>query len=360
MKIPRYIFISEKRRETKDCFLQIFKDEKPEKIVIVTSHSLEKRSRWLLDFVRKESGSVKKLIIEGSGRKALENTRKGIRAENADFCIGIGGGKILDIAKYASYSEKIRFLSFPTLLSHDGIASPVAVIRDGKHWSESRRAKSPCAVIVDLKTVGSASSESLLSGIGDLTANLFASLDAEVFKEKNKKTYNELAVNIGRSASLLVFPRFSEVAIEKISTKDLKHLSWGLILSGISMAIAGNSFPASGAEHKISHGIDYVFDHPYHHGYTVSLGSVLSAFLHKKYRKEIIDFNHSLGLPIEHDDIGLERDAFIEAILYASTIRPDRYTVLEEKRLTRRRIIILLDKIRRERKDKERRENGTR
>jgi glycerol-1-phosphate dehydrogenase [NAD(P)+] len=277
--------------------------------------------------------------------RALERIADTIAREKWDLCVGIGGGRILDIAKFASFLNRVPFISFPTLLSHDGIASPVAVIRDGKHWSESRVAESPCAVIIDLETVARAPETSLLSGVSDLTANLFASLDSELRGPKPAGEYDSLAAAIGRSASQLVFPGFQGLSIETLTTEQAKQLAWGLVLSGIAMSICGSSRPASGAEHKISHAVDYLFPVSVSHGFTVSVGNVVSAFLHEQYREEIIAFNSSLGLPVTGDDIGIGKKDFAEAILYASRIRPDRYTILEEKKLTRKEIHRLLDEI---------------
>ncbi|MCK4234988.1 iron-containing alcohol dehydrogenase [candidate division WOR-3 bacterium] len=345
MKIPRYIYITERKRETMDAFKRIFKIEQPKKILIVTSTSTAKKVKWITDFLLTDEIPAEKLLTEKNDKDVLKKTKEKIKNGSFDLCIGIGGGKILDIAKYASFSEKIQFLSFPTLLSHDGIASPVAVIRDGKHWSESRRANSPFAVIIDIKVVSDGTTESILSGTGDLVANLFASIDAEIFKEKDLKAYNKLSISIARAASLLVFPHFSKISVKKISEEDLKKLAKGLILSGIAMSIAGNSRPASGAEHKISHAIDYIFSPSVSHGYTVSIGNVISAFLHNEYKSEIVEFNYSLGLPVLCDDVGIKKEEFIDVILYAGKIRPDRYTILEEKKLTEKEVIKLLNEI---------------
>lgn len=350
MKIPQYIHITESKKETKEAFECIFQSEQPKRLLIVTSGASGRKLKWLFDFLLSNRTKAEKLLIEKSDKRALEKTLEKIKKGSFDFCIGIGGGKILDIAKYTSYVERIRFVSFPTLLSHDGISSPVAVIRDGKHWSESRTAESPYAVIIDLKTVAEAPTASLLSGIGDLVANLFASMDAEVYKKKNKEGYNALATGIAHSASLLVFPNFSKISIKKISKNELRHLAWGLIMSGIAMSIAGNSRPSSGAEHKISHAIDYLFSPSVTHGFTVSIGNVISAFLHKKFRQEIVEFNLSLGLPVLCEDIGIKKEKFVDAVLYAGKIRPDRYTILEEKKLTKKGVLKLLDKIEETRK----------
>jgi glycerol-1-phosphate dehydrogenase [NAD(P)+] len=277
--------------------------------------------------------------------RALEKAVYSIKKNQASLCIGIGGGRVLDVAKFACFSGNIPFVSFPLLLSHDGIASPVAVIHDGKKWSESRTAASPLGVIVDLETVAREPKHSILSGISDLTANLFASLDVELAGAEHGGGYDSLATAIARSASQLVFPRFQEYSLDSPSVEQMRNLAWGLILSGIAMSIAGSSRPASGAEHKISHAIDYLCPVPVSHGFTVSVGNVISAFLHGHYQKEIILFNTSLGLPVIGDDIGIGKADFVKVMLHARTIRPDRYTILEEKNLTRSAIDKLLDRI---------------
>jgi len=350
MRIPKYIHITKSKKETKESFAKIIEAERSQKLLIVTSAVAGKSTEWLCDFLLAKNRKSKKLLFKKNDKKVPGKVTERLEDDSFDLCVGIGGGKILDIAKYASFKQKVKFISFPTQLSHDGIASPVTVIKEGKHWSESRKAVSPYAVIVDLTTVGNSPTESLLSGIADLTANLFASMDAEKYKDRNKKEYNTVAVSIARTAALLVFPHFSNLAIKYISEKDLKQLAWGLILSGIAMSIAGNSSPASGAEHKISHSIDYFFPSSIPHGFKVSLGNVISAFLHKKYRKEIVKFNLSLGLPVISEDIGIERQELVKVVLHARKIRTGRYTIIEETRLKEKDVLKLFEEVEQMRK----------
>ena len=41
-----------------------------------------------------------------------------------DMIVGCGGGRVLDVAKYAAFQAKKPFLSVPTQATHDGICSP--------------------------------------------------------------------------------------------------------------------------------------------------------------------------------------------------------------------------------------------
>ncbi len=348
LRIPQYIFIGDSRGDTEHAFEHLLKKRTGCRILMLASALPGTDISWLAELLASYDGALELMHIDKGNSKTVQRVVANIKKHGAMMCIGAGGGKVLDVAKYASFLSTIPFVAYPTLLSHDGIASPVAVIPEGEHWSESRMAESPYGVIVDLQTVSEAPLHATLSGISDLTANLFAALDAERFRAEDEGEYASLATALARSASQLVFPGFSKRALHAPSAKQVKPLAWGLVLSGIAMAISGDSRPASGAEHKISHAIDYLFRLPVTHGFTVSVGNVISAFLHGAYEREIIRFNKTLGLPVTGEDIGLGDKDFARAILYASKVRPERRTILEEKSLTEKEILKLLERIRAE------------
>ena len=54
-------------------------------------------------------------------------------SNNTDAVIGIGGGKVIDVAKYVGFLRKIPFYSVPTSSSSDGFSSSSAsLLVDGK------------------------------------------------------------------------------------------------------------------------------------------------------------------------------------------------------------------------------------
>ncbi len=69
--------------------------------------------------------------------------------------LGVGGGKIIDVAKLASTQSNLHFISVPTAASHDGIASPRASIRDG-NGTVSLESQSPIGVIADTEIISKA------------------------------------------------------------------------------------------------------------------------------------------------------------------------------------------------------------
>jgi glycerol-1-phosphate dehydrogenase [NAD(P)+] len=129
----------------------------------------------------------------------------------------------------------------------------------------------------------------------DLVSNLSALEDWKLGSKRNGEYIN----NFAYSLSLLSANSILNYSREDLYTDPfLQSLAYGLILSGLSMVIAGSSRPCSGAEHQISHVIDELYpDRATLHGIQVAWGHLL---LEHKYRKKnlktILDFFTSVGL----------------------------------------------------------------
>ena len=93
--------------------------------------------------------------------------------------LGIGGGKIIDVAKLSSHNRGVYFVSMPTTASHDGIVSPLASIKD-PNTSTSAKAQSPIAVIADTEIIAQSPFRLLSAGCADLIANFTAIKDWEL------------------------------------------------------------------------------------------------------------------------------------------------------------------------------------
>ena len=74
----------------------------------------------------------------------------------ANFLLGVGSGRSIDLAKLASTRLELPFISMPTAASHDGIASSRASIVDNGR-STSVQAQAPIAVIADTENYFSSS-----------------------------------------------------------------------------------------------------------------------------------------------------------------------------------------------------------
>lgn len=248
-----------------------------------------------------------------------------LRADYYDAVVGIGGGRTLDVAKYAASMIGLGYVAVATNLAHDGLASPVAsLVAHGRKGSFGVHI--PIAVFVDIDYVVEAPREQIIGGIGDVLSNLNAVADWELAARVHGEEVDGLAAVMARSAAEAVLYRPDGIE----SPSFLTTLAESLILSGLAMGVAGTSRPCSGACHEISHALDAMYDGVAGHGEQVALGALFASFLREDPVTE--DLHRALvrhGLPVLPEDLGLSDDRFVAAVVEAPLTRPDRFTVLE-------------------------------
>lgn len=251
------------------------------------------------------------------------------------FVLGFGGGRALDVGKCVARQTSGIFVSMPTHPSHDGIASPVAVLKDARGVSQSVAGVMPTGVLVDLGLLARASERTVAAGTGDLISNLSAIADWQLAEEDTGERVDDYALLLADQSALLVL-RYLEGGGRISEPGYRKRLVEGLILSGIAMNIAGSSRPASGAEHEFSHAIDALFPGKATlHGFQVAFGMLIAEKLREKDIAPLKRVFAGVGLPTTVAALGLTLDEAAEALAHAPKTRPDRYTILEKRGLTR-------------------------
>ncbi len=266
------------------------------------------------------------MFIKGGTIVDVRNVEAKIKKEAPDLVLGIGGGRILDTVKLASSRTYIPFVLVPTSLSHDGIISPVAVIDfDGEVRSVG--AIAPNGVVVDIGIIEKAPKILKLAGCGDLVSNLSALEDWKLAAKYKGEKIDYFAYMLSKTGARNII--FSEY--EPFSRNFLKDLAEGLAASGLSMIIAGNSRPASGAEHLISHALDIILGRKNPHGIQVGVATIFTQALRGKDTGKIIEFYKKIGFPLSPMEIGVDRETFMEAVKLAPATRKGRFTILDIK-----------------------------
>jgi glycerol-1-phosphate dehydrogenase [NAD(P)+] len=247
------------------------------------------------------------------------------REYRADAIMGLGGGKAIDVAKYAAKQVSKIFISFPTAPSHDGIASPFASIK-GVGEVRSVEAVTPIAIFVDLDYMIRSPRRLLIAGVGDLIAKFTAVLDWRLAHLLQNEYYAEYAASLAIHSAKHVISAWRR--IKNASLDSYRIVVEGLISSGVAMCIAGSTRPASGAEHLFSHALDLVANYPALHGEQVGVGTIMMAYLHGKNWRKIRYILKALGAPVSAKELGVSKEKIIEALTIAHKIRPERYTIL--------------------------------
>ncbi|QGV77572.1 iron-containing alcohol dehydrogenase family protein [Streptomyces ficellus] len=250
-----------------------------------------------------------------------------IKGKRYDAVVGLGGGKIIDVAKYAAARVGVPMVSVATNLSHDGICSPVSTL-DNDNGRGSYGVPSPIAMVIDLDVIRDAPARFVRSGIGDAISNISSIADWELSHRHTGEQVDGLAAAMARTAGESVLRHPGTVADDEF----LIVLAEALVLTGIAMSISGDTRPASGACHEISHAFDLL--HPARsalHGEQVGLGAAFAMHLRGAHEQSglFAEVLRRHGLPVLPEEIGFSPDEFVAAVEFAPQTRPGRFTVLE-------------------------------
>jgi glycerol-1-phosphate dehydrogenase [NAD(P)+] len=308
------------------------------------------------DFLKEYSGDKPLVIAAGSNvtfkvRKAVEaalpdvpvwvevaaadtqNVDKVIASSSGSGCIvGVGGGKSVDVGKLAAFKMHLPFFSVPTSASHDGISSPFASLK-GLDRPYSVMAKPPVGILADIDVIASAPKRLLASGCGDLVSKLTAVKDWELAHRVTGEYYGSYSASLALMSANTVLDRSKMLG--GFGKESVRELVEALISTGVAAGIAGSSRPCSGSEHLFSHYLDILAPESGLHGEKCGIGTIMMAKLHRIDWRRVRSALRNVGAPTEAAQIGADDSKVIESLVKASSIRPERYTILSRKKLTR-------------------------
>ena len=299
-------------------------------LMIAGSKSYDLAGRSICDLLSEEDLQVEVLQIKTMSIKDMMIIEEKIEELKPQVLLGVGGGTVIDAAKISSGSQNIPFISIPTTVSHDGIASPLASIK-GSDKPYSILTQAPLAIIADTDVITQAPWRFVTSGCGDVISKLTAVKDWKLAHHEVNEYYGGYAASLALMSAKIVIENADEI----ISRKDegLRVLLEALISCGVAMSIAGSSRPCSGSEHLFSHALDMLNLHHAMHGEQCGVGSILIAYLYKSNWQQIKNTLKQIGAPTTAEELGVKDDEIIKALELAAKIRPERYTVLHKLNL---------------------------
>ncbi|MFF9909725.1 iron-containing alcohol dehydrogenase family protein [Streptomyces sp. NPDC013457] len=265
--------------------------------------------------------------VDGGTIDAAVKLADAIRGQRYDAVVALGGGKIIDVTKYAAARVGLPLVAIATNLSHDGICSPVSTL-DNDNGRGSYGVPTPIALVIDLDVIRDAPVRYVRSGIGDAVSNLSAIADWELSHRETGEPVDGLAAAMARSAGEAVLRHPGGVGDDDF----LVTLSEGLVMSGIAMSISGDTRPSSGACHEISHAFDLLFpQRAASHGEQCGLGAAFAMHLRGAADGSlgIVETLRRHGLPVTPEEMGFSVDEFVQAVSFAPQTRPGRFTILE-------------------------------
>lgn len=278
-----------------------------------------------------------------------------IKSRGAEAVIAVGSGTLHDISRMSAYATGIPFISVPTAPSVDGFNSKGApiIIRGDKQTISSI---GPAAIFADLDILTKAPSELVAAGFGDMLGKYTSLFDWTFGSIAGGEPYSGVVADMTRKALLQCVEHVGEIADR--TPEGIRLLTGALLESGFAMLLFGQSHPASGAEHHLSHYWETTFlrtgRRQILHGAKVGVACAeISELYHRlasedklpvddEAKKQEIEnavkaipdsgqiraWLAQVGGPSSLEQLGVDRDLFERSLKEAHRIRLNRFTLL--------------------------------
>jgi len=301
-------------------------------LIVAGSKTFDIAGKTVKELLEDDGLEVSTFLVESATVKDVEAVKEKIRVLKPQVVFGVGGGTKIDVAKLSSAYQEVPFISVPTTASHDGIVSPLSSVKGlGKPYSVM--AQAPIAIIADTEMIMQAPWRLATSGCSDVIAKFTAVKDWKLAYEEKGEYYGGYAASLALMSATLVMKNAKLIKPE--NEEGLRVLLEALISCGVSMSIAGSSRPCSGSEHLFGHALDVVKPNCALHGEQCGVGTIMMAYLHRANWRRIRDTLKMLGAPTTARELNVENEDVVKALEMAATMRPERYTILNELNLTR-------------------------
>ncbi|MBQ7642981.1 MAG: iron-containing alcohol dehydrogenase, partial [Clostridia bacterium] len=183
-----------------------------------------------------------------------EETEKG--SKNADYLLAVGSGSLNDVAKAVSTKLGINCGVLATAASMDGYCSKGSALMRGG-FKVTDPVHTPSDVLIDADIIKTAPRLMTASGFGDIVGKFTCLTDWKLANILKGEEINEKAYQMMEKAREECMSAYDGLVSN--DPKAVEKLTDALIVAGLAMAECGNSRPASGSEHHISHFLEMDF-----------------------------------------------------------------------------------------------------
>jgi len=181
--------------------------------------------------------------------EAIQEMQKQL-TKHTDLIIGVGSGVIQDLCKYVSFEAGLPYDIIATAPSMDGYASKGAAMIIG-NMKITYTAHVPEVIIGDVYILKDAPMDMIRSGYGDILGKYSCLNDWKLSKVILDEYFCDYVYEL--TYEMLLKTRNLGNQLQKRDPEAIQTLMEALVGVGIAMAYVGNSRPASGSEHHMSH-----------------------------------------------------------------------------------------------------------
>ncbi|BCU67343.1 glycerol-1-phosphate dehydrogenase [Sulfolobales archaeon HS-7] len=335
--LPMRVYIGHGIVRNLEIYLEQLRATNCNFLVITGPHVRSILESAVSEFFMKNTVDV--ITVEKADLDEVEKVEEILKQTSSKVIIGVGGGKVIDVAKYTAYRANVDFISVPTSPSHDGITSPFASIK-GLGRPISVKAKEPLAIIADIEVLAKAPSRLIKAGIGDTIGKIISIRDWQLAHKLRGEYYASYTASLALLSAKHSLSAAKLLNVNRVEA--VRILMEALISSGVAMGMAGSSRPASGSEHLFAHAVEVLEPGTALHGELVGIGTIIMSYIHNLNWRKIRRTLSEIDFPVTAKQLGIKEESFIKALTIAHTIRPERFTILGDKGITEHAAINIL------------------
>ncbi|MGK7941364.1 MAG: iron-containing alcohol dehydrogenase family protein [Crocosphaera sp.] len=285
-------------------------------LVVGGSQTLELISPYLKPVVQEHDlRAMFKSYAPDCCETSLEQLTQATEEHQADFIIGVGGGKSLDTAKLLAHQQQLPIVTIPTSgatcaawTALSNIYSP-----EGAFQYDVPLLRCPDLLILDYEIIKTAPKRTLVAGIGDAIAKWY---EASVSSGGATATLTIAAVQQARVLRDILLQK-SAVALENVGSEDWQEVvNASVLLAGVVGGLGGANCRTVAA-HAVHNGLTHIrASHGALHGEKVAYGILVQLRLEEiiqgnqlasTSRQQLLKFYEEIGLPKTLEDLGLSQ-----------------------------------------------------
>jgi glycerol dehydrogenase len=243
----------------------------------------------------------------------LAQLRQAVSNHQADFIIGVGGGKALDAAKLVAHQGNLAIATIPTSAATCAAWTALSNVysEQGAFSYDVALARCPDLLILDYDVIATASQRTLVAGIGDALAKWY---EASVSSGQSDRALIIAAVQQARVLRDLLFQKSAAALAEPGGAQWREVVDASVLLAGVIGGLGGAQCRTVAA-HAVHNGLTHLLQsHGTLHGEKVAYGILVQLRLEELVqnnrlaataRQQLLKFYAEIGLPQSLADLGL-------------------------------------------------------
>ena len=271
--------------------------------------------------------AIEASYLPDCAESSLAKLNQAVAKHQADFIIGVGGGKALDTAKLLAHQSQLPIITIPTSGATCAAWTALSNIYSeaGAFLYDVGLDRCPDLLILDYGLVRTAPRRTLVAGIGDAIAKWY---EASVSSGASTATLTIAAVQQARVLRDILLQK-SLAALEDPQGEAWREVvDATVLLAGVIGGIGGANCRTVAA-HAVHNGLTHLTEaHDILHGEKVAYGILVQLRLEEMIqgnklaiaaRQQLLKFYSEIGLPKTLEDLGLA-DVSIAKLRHAAEV----------------------------------------